>query len=175
MSYQNQFHTINLIIKTVFPWWNNIRLTLCFNRGKHYFIDGVHTKQAQSLATVRPTPPPPVHSQLPFCLFSLALSLFSTLSFCLLPSCFLSGLSLNTNNFFWQSIYGEVDWCVWGVGAFPKIHTIKRKHKHTLTSHIQADIHRGAVVCNKVKLCPECGHWGKLLSCHFLIGAKKKI
>lgn len=29
---------------------------MCFNRGKHYFTDGVPTKQAQSLATVRPTP-----------------------------------------------------------------------------------------------------------------------
>lgn len=45
---------------------------------------------------------------------------------------------------------------------FPKIHTIKRKqthiHLHRGTSHIQPDIHRGAVVCNKVKHCPGCGH-----------------
>lgn len=37
-------------------------------------------------------------------------------------------------------------------------------------SHIQPDTHQGAVVRNKVKLCPGCGHRGKLLSCHLLIG-----
>lgn len=81
------------------------------------------------------------------------------------------------NKFFWQSIYRKADWSVWVVGVFPKTHTIKWTQKHTLAltreegtiSH-PARYHQGAVACNKVKLCPECGHWGKLLSCRCLIG-----
>lgn len=45
---------------------------------------------------------------------------------------------------------------------FPKIHAIKRKQTHIHLqkgpSHIQPDIHQGAVICNKVTLCPGCGH-----------------
>lgn len=55
-------------------------------------------------------------------------------------------------------------------------HYKEEAQTHALTeqpSRIQPEIHQGAVVCNKVKLCPGRGHRGKLLSCHFLIGAKE--
>lgn len=113
----------------------------------------------------------------------------SPLSLCLFSSLFPPGSFLlpiwpffqHKQLFLTVHLWGSRLMCVWGTLVLPTTHTVKRKHKHTLMfirthsplcpSHIQPDIHQGAVVYNEVKLCPGCGHWGKLLSCHiFLLG-----
>lgn len=142
MSLQNPFLTINIwFLRLFFPEKTMSESLYKYGKWETVSLDGGshlagtisrHNQTHSSLLYTHsfPSISPP-----------LSLCLFSTLSFYPLPSCFLSGLSLNTNNFFWQSIYGEVDWCVWGVGVFPKIHTIKRKHKHTLMlTHAQRTI-----------------------------------
>lgn len=138
-------------------WENNVWI---INIKTLFLKTGVQTQLSQSLASL------PYTRSFPSISPPLSLSLFSTHSLYMLPPCFLFALSLNTNNFFWQSIYGEVDWCMWGVCVFPEMHTIKRKCKHTLMrrhrgpSHIQPDIHQVAVCKNSaLDLVTEVSSW----------------
>lgn len=124
VSYKKLFHIINI--------WLLLYYIMIFltKQCQNHFIIKVTGKCISSRLGLNPAGRSSLSlcAQFPFDLSSVAFSSLHSF-FCLLPSCFLSGFSLNTNNFFWQSIYEEIDWCKF---VFSKIHILKRKQKRTL-------------------------------------------